>query len=280
MSEGCTLGAKIIGPRYFMFKNRDLVYPDFKDHAVFDDTIFAVTGVHIGSGVPMGVSIGVNKWGLSVCSSTVLANSEKAYDLLLEKILRECRTIDEAEEFANIDLEDGNRYQWSNLVIATPKEVGAIEIGDGVMEVEKLPEMITRANHHLKLPTVEILKAASAEEREAGGPIQDSQHRRQVAAKMLESSVSIGDMMKIVSTHSDSRGYNSICRHRTSNPDNPFLGETSYSYILEVFETDTGEFDVRMHVARGNPCSNTFHEVKVDFMMPMADKQAIVQEFP
>ncbi|MHA2142002.1 MAG: carcinine hydrolase/isopenicillin-N N-acyltransferase family protein [Candidatus Thorarchaeota archaeon] len=280
MSEGCTLAAKIIGPRYFMIKNKDLVYPDFKDNAVFDDTIFAVTGVHIGSGVPMGVSIGVNRWGLSVCSSTVLANSNTAYDLLLERVLRECRTIDEAVELVKSDLESGSRYQWSNLVIASPKEVGAIEIGDGEMEVEKLPEMITRTNHHLKLPTVEILKAASAVEREAGGPIQDSQHRRQVAAKMLETSVSIGDMMEIVSTHSDSRGYNSICRHKASSPDNPFLGETSYSYILEVLRSEPSTFDIRLHVARGNPCSNTFHEIKVDFDISSADKQAIVQEFP
>jgi hypothetical protein len=280
MSEGCTLGAKIIGPRYFMFKNRDLVYPDFKDGAVFDDAIFAVTGVHIGSGIPMGVSVGVNKWGLSVCSSTVLANSDTAYDLLLERVLRECRTIDDAVELVKNDLESGNRYQWSNFLIATPKEVGAIEVGDGIMEVEKLPEMITRANHHLKLPTVEILKEASAEEREAGGPIQDSQHRRQVAAKMLETSVSIGDMMKIVSTHSDSRGYNSICRHREASPDNPLLGETSYSYILEVLRNNPADFDIRLHVSRGNPCSNTFQEIQVDFAASSAEKQAIVQDFP
>ncbi len=263
-----------------MLKNRDLVYPDFRDNAVFDDTVFAVTGVHIGSGVPMGVSIGVNRWGLSVCSSTVLANSDTAYDLLLERVLRECQSIDKAVVLVRTDLEGGNRYQWSNFVIATPKEVGAIEIGDGVMEVEKRSEMITRANHHLILPTVELLKAASAEEREAGGPIQDSQHRRQVAAKMLETSVSIGDMMEIVSTHSDSRGYNSICRHREANPENPFLGETSYSYILEVLRNEPGDFDIRLHVARGNPCSNTFHEIEVDFDLSSAEKDTIVQEFP
>ncbi|MHA2071774.1 MAG: hypothetical protein ACW985_08310 [Candidatus Thorarchaeota archaeon] len=280
MSEGCTLAAKIIGPRYFMLKNRDLVYPDFKDHAVFDEAIFAVTGVHIGSGVPMGVSIGVNRWGLSVCSSTVLANSETAYDLLLEKVLRECKTIDEAVMLVNSDLESGNRYQWSNFILATPEEVGAIEIGDGVMEIEKLPEMVTRANHHLKLPTVEVLKAASPEEREAGGPIHDSQHRRQIASKMLETAVSIGDMMEIVCTHSESRGYNSICRHRASDPDNPLLGETSYSYILEVLGTNSKEFDIRIHVARGNPCSNTFQEIEVDFELPLSDKQALVQAFP
>ncbi|MHA2303271.1 MAG: carcinine hydrolase/isopenicillin-N N-acyltransferase family protein [Candidatus Thorarchaeota archaeon] len=280
MSEGCTLAAKIIGPRYFMVKNRDLVYPDFQSYALFDDTIFAVTGVHIGSGEPMGVSIGVNRWGLSVCSSTVLANTDTAYDMLLERVLRKCKTIDEAAELVRADLQSGNRYQWSNFLLATADEVGAIEIGDGVMEIEKLPEMITRANHHLKLSTVETLKASSPEEREAGGPIQDSQHRRQVASKMLESAVSIGDMMEIVCTHSDSRGYDSICRHWSSNPDNPLLGETSYSYILEVLKTNSNAFDIRMHAARGNPCSNTFREILLDFAASPSDKQELVQSFP
>ncbi len=280
MSGGCTLAAKIIGPRYFMLKNRDLVYPDFKDHATFDEVIFAVAGVHIGTGVPMGVSIGVNIWGLSACSSTVLANSDMAYDLLLERVLRECKTIEEAAELVRSDLESGNRYQWSNFILATSEQVGAIEIGDGIMEAEILPVMITRANHHLKLPTVEALKAASPEEREAGGPIQDSQHRRQMAAKMLETSVSFGDMMEIASNHTGSRGYNSICRHRASNPDDPLLGETSYSYILEVLKTNSEEYDIRMHVAKGNPCCNTFQEAKLDFALPSSDKQAVAQAFP
>ncbi|MFW9913244.1 MAG: hypothetical protein ACFFEU_12275 [Candidatus Thorarchaeota archaeon] len=280
MSEGCTLAAKIIGPRYFMLKNRDLVYPDFQDHAVFDDTIFAVTGVHIGSGNPMGVSIGVNKWGLSVCSSTVLANSDTAYDVLLERVLRECITIDEAAELVGSDLETGNRYQWCNFILATPEEVGAIEIGDGIMEIEKLPAMITRANHHLKLPTVETLKTASREEREAGGPIQESQHRRQVASRMLNTAASIGDMIEILCTHSESQGYDSICRHRTSDPDDPLLGETSYSYILEVLRTNAEEFDIRIHVARGNPCSNTFQEFELDFTSPSSKRQKIVQSIP
>jgi len=280
MSDGCTLAAKIIGPRYFMLKNRDLVYPDFRDHAAFDDTVFAVTGVHIGSGDPMGVSIGVNRWGFSVCSSTVLANSDTAYDVLLERVLRKCKSIDEAAELVRSDLETGNRYQWCNFILATPEEVGAIEIGDGIMEIEKLPVMISRANHHLKLPTVEALKAASRKEREAGGPIQDSQHRRQVASKMLDTAVSIGDMIEIVCTHSESRGYNSICRHRASYPNDPLLGETSYSYILEVLKTSAVKFDIRMHVARGNPCSNTFQEIEVNFALPPLERQKIVQSFP
>lgn len=280
MTGGCTLGAKIIGPRYFLFKNRDLVYPDFKGSAKFDDVLFAVTGVHIGSGIALGASIGVNRWGLSACSSTVLANASAPYDLLLERVLRECKRLEDAFHLVEADLDEGNEYQWCNFVIATPQLVGAIEIGDRVMAYEQGPDLITRANHHLKLSTNEDLKSASREEREAGGPLQDSQRRRQEAAKMLKSSVSLGDMITIVTDHSGSRGFDSICRHRDSLPDDPFLGETSYSYILEVLQLAPDDFDIRMHITRGNPCSSTFSEFQVDFSSPLDMKKKFADSIP
>ncbi|MFW9846201.1 MAG: hypothetical protein ACFFD6_05610, partial [Candidatus Thorarchaeota archaeon] len=239
-----------------------------------------VTGVHIGSGLHMGASIGVNKWGLSACSSTVLANSSTAYDTLLERLLMECRSFDEACELVQADLDNGNRYQWCNFIIAAPNLVGAIEIGDGVMAYEVGSDMITRANHHLKLPTNEALKSASRETREAGGPLQDSQRRRQAAARMLKSSVSLGDMITIVTDHSVTRGFDSICRHRNSLPDEPYLGETSYSYILEVLQLNSDDFDIRMHITRGNPCLNTFSDFMLDFALPLDRKREVAESIP
>jgi hypothetical protein len=281
MSGGCTLGAKIVGNRYFLLKNRDLVYKDFTDTVAFDDTIFGVTGVKIGTGEPAGLSIGFNKWGLSACNSTVLATSNEAYDILMERVLRETKSIDQAHELVDEELRSGSRYQWGNFLLVTHEEVGAIEIGDGVCEMERNPVMITRANHHLRLPTMEALKNASAEEREAGGPIPTSQRRRQLASKMLEDATSIGDMMKILSSHSETRGFDSICRHRkTAAGESPFLGETSYSYIVEVLKIGSGKFDFRIHAARGNPCTNKYDETVVDFSSSCDERLAIVRGFP
>ncbi|MFQ5833357.1 MAG: hypothetical protein ACE5H4_11680, partial [Candidatus Thorarchaeota archaeon] len=181
------MAAKIVGARYFLLKNRDLVFKGFLDGVVFDDDIFGVTGIIIGTGEPAGVSIGFNRWGLAACNSTVLATSDTAYDILMEHVLRESRTVDEAHERVTEELRAGARFQWGNFLLATPKEVAAIEIGDGVSEFERDSVMIARANHHLRLPTNELLKRAKAEEREAAGPIHTSQKRRQLAAKMLES---------------------------------------------------------------------------------------------
>jgi hypothetical protein len=65
MFEGCTIGAKNFGNRFFLFKNRDLRYENFKDQAIFTNDIFGVTGVNIGTSELTGVSIGVNRWGLA-----------------------------------------------------------------------------------------------------------------------------------------------------------------------------------------------------------------------
>ncbi|MFX1603951.1 MAG: hypothetical protein ACFFCK_10740 [Promethearchaeota archaeon] len=281
MSGGCTLGAKIVGNRYFLLKNRDLVYQDFKDTVVFDDTVFGVAGVKIGTGEPAGVSIGFNKWGLSACNSTVLATSDEAYDILMERVLRKAWSLDQAHELVNEELQSGNRYQWGNFLLATHEEVGAIEIGEGVCEIERSPIMITRANHHLRLPTMEALKKATDEEREAGGPIPTSQRRRQLVSRMLEDATSLGDMMKILSSHSDTRGFDSICRHRGMDPgESPFLGETSYSYIAEVLKLGPDKFDFRIHASRGNPCSNKYDETVVDFSSSPAERFATIRGFP
>jgi hypothetical protein len=278
MTGGCTIGAKIVGDRYLLFKNRDLVYVDYHNQCIFEDDIFAVIGIKIGAGIDMGASIGVNRWGLAACSSTVLINSEEAYAILMERLLRRAKTLDEAYDIVVKSFDSGERYQWGNFVIATPDEVGAIEIGDGVYEIERGSGSITRTNHHLILSTRDALLRASPEEREAGGPLGASQTRRQIAARMLESARSTQDIIEILSTHAKGKGYDSICRHRTGvRGEDPWLGETSYSYIIEV---ETKPFDFRIHVAPGNPCSTTYHEVQLDFQASSEAKRQLVCDFP
>ncbi len=278
MTGGCTIGAKIVGDRYLLFKNRDLVYENYKDQCIFEDDIFAVIGIKFGAGIDMGASIGVNRWGLAACNSTVLINSEEAYAVLMERLLRSAKTLNEAYDIVVKSLDNGERYQWGNFVIATPDEVGAIEIGDGVCELERGSCPVTRTNHHLILSTRDALLRASLEEREAGGPLSASQNRRQIAARMLESARSTQDIIEILSTHAKGKGYDSICRHRTGvRGEDPWLGETSYSYIIEV---ETKPLNFRIHVAPGSPCSTTYHEVQLDFQVSSDAKRQLVRDFP
>jgi hypothetical protein len=280
MPEGCTAGAKIIGDRFYLLKNRDLIWGGFRDSIVFDQDVFFVTGVNVGDGEPCGASFGFNKFGLAGCNTTVLVTPHKAYDSLLERIFRETKTIDEAFELVRVDLEGGNRYQWCNFVLASPEGVGAIEIGDSVAVLEKDPKIITRTNHHLVLPTADILRRAELAEREAGGPVTTSQRRRQEAATLLAEATSLMDMTQLLSTHSEDRGFGSICRHRSPNPRaEPYLGETVYSYIAEVSGIDIDTLEFRIKVAAGNPCTSTYDEFVVDFDSPES-KYNLMTNFP
>ncbi|MGY5855970.1 MAG: hypothetical protein RTS72_05170, partial [Candidatus Thorarchaeota archaeon] len=173
-----------------------------------------------------------------------------------------------------------NRYHWCNFVLASPEGVGVIEIGDGVTVLEKDPTIITRTNHHLVLPTADILRRASLAEREAGGPLTTSQRRRQESVKLLAEATSLMDMTQLLSTHRDGRGFDSICRHASSNPrSEPYLGETVYSYIAEVSGIDTDNLEFRIKVAAGNPCTSTYDEFAVDFDSPES-KYNVMSNFP
>jgi hypothetical protein len=279
MGGACTAGAKIIGKRYILFKNRDLIWPDFLDSAVFDDTVFIVEGTNVRSGMTTGASFGVNRWNLSVANTTVLANNDGPYDTLTERMLRECEDIESAFNLVCTEIDAGFRYQWTNFILADTKQVAAIEIAAESTEIEMDRSMMVRTNHHLLLPTSEVLRSASAEAREAGGPLHTSQKRRQDASKALASARSTMDVMELLSSHSAGRGFDSICRHYPSNPrENPFQGSTVYSYILEV-AWDAGA-DIRIYVARGNPCSSTYHDFPIIFSSSDEDKRDIVGKFP
>ena len=278
MTDGCTALAKIIGNRYFLAKNRDLVFEDFNDAVVFDDDVFFVTGINMSNSSECGASFGINRWGLSVCNSAVLVTDEQSDDLLMEQVLRESKTIEDAFSKVRTELKSGTRCHWCNFVLATPAGVGVIEIGEGVAVLEQDYNMVVRSNHHLLLPTSEIIRKASAAERNAAGPLDASLSRRQLASKLLSDATTKTDISQILSTHSTSKGFDSICRHHSDNSmDNPYLGETLYSYISEVVTLGIGRFEFRISVAKGNPCSELYMEYEIDFDIPREKKDLLVQ---
>jgi hypothetical protein len=281
MSDGCTAVAKVVGNRYYLAKNRDLIWTDFTDSVVFEEDVFLVRGVDVSNAKSCGASFGINRWGLSGCNTTVLVTHDSPYDVLLERVLRETKTIEEAFSLVKADMNSGSRYQWCNFVLASPQGLGVIEIGDGVCVLEQDYSMITRTNHHLLLPTTDILKKASAADREAGGSLSTSQARRQEAAHLLKDTTSTMDFMKLMASHSAGKGFDSICRHRQpSAVSNPYLGETVYSYIAEVSGIATGNYEFRINVTPGNPCGGTYKEFGIDFDAPAEKKELLVMRFP
>ncbi|TFG12036.1 hypothetical protein EU537_10675 [Candidatus Thorarchaeota archaeon] len=278
MPDGCTIGALNMDEKRYLFKNRDLVYPDFKDTTKFDDEAFLVTGVNIAVGKPTGASIGINKHGVMMASSTVLISQDPPYDDLLQLLLREAKSLSEAVSIVRDDLDSGSKYQWCNFVISDSKKVGIIEIGNGEMVTESDVRMAVRTNHHLKLPTSKLLESAPPEMREAAGSLTTSRYRLQVAFAMLEDAKVLTDITQMLSSHSEGRGFDSICRHYHPN-ENRYRGMTSYSYILESLESEDSP-EYRIHVVRGNPCESAYQTLEIDFAGTPAEKDRLVSGFP
>ncbi|MHA1653479.1 MAG: carcinine hydrolase/isopenicillin-N N-acyltransferase family protein [Candidatus Thorarchaeota archaeon] len=279
MSDGCTIGAKRLGDRVVMFKNRDLLYRDFRDRVVFDGQMFGVVGVGVGSGQTLGISIGVNSDGLAACTATVLATSDTPYDVLVDEILRHDRSIDDALTTIQNRLDSGGCYQWCNIVLATPDEVGVIELGPDACRLQRDSTLVVRTNHHLLLPTGPLVEVASASERECAGPLSDSQRRYAVAERLAQQADAIEDFTAMLRTHSESRAFDSICRHdEASNSSIPYLGRTCYSYIVEMgLHTDHRPV---MHVAHGNPCAAPYVRIDIDFSATESRRREILRLFP
>lgn len=278
MIEGCTIGAKIISNHFLMFKNKDLRYENFQDQVIFDDEIFAVTGINIGTEEITGVSIGVNKWGLAACSANVLTTDDDPYDLLLETIMRKSKSIEDAYSVVSALFESGKAYQWCNIVIATLDKVAAFEIGPESAAKDEHVEEIVRTNHHVLLSTKKSLSILTREKNEFEDIITLSEKRRKRANELIFNVSTLEDVMSLLSAHSETRGYDSICRHRLNG--DRYVGETVYSYIFEVAKQNEGDLVFQMHVARSNPCNNPYERIPFDFNSSTDEKKKVVENFP
>ncbi|MHA1741825.1 MAG: carcinine hydrolase/isopenicillin-N N-acyltransferase family protein [Candidatus Thorarchaeota archaeon] len=279
MSDGCTIGAKRLGDRVVMFKNRDLLYRDFRDRVVFDSQTFGVVEVGIGTGEALGISIGGNSDGLAACTATVLATSDTPYDILVEEILRHDRSVDDALITVQDRLDSGGRYQWCNIVLATPDEVGVIELGPDGCRLQRDPTLVVRTNHHLLLPTAALVEVSSASERECAGPLSSSRRRYAVANRLAQQAGTVDDFVAMLRTHSESRAFDSIYRHdEASNSSIPYLGCTCYSYIVEI-ESHSAHRPV-MYVAFGNPCSAPYVRIPINFDATESERSEILRLFP
>ncbi|MFO7837565.1 MAG: carcinine hydrolase/isopenicillin-N N-acyltransferase family protein [Candidatus Thorarchaeota archaeon] len=277
MTGGRTIGAVHVGPRLLLFKNKDLVDEGHTDHLHFNDSVFSVRGVAIGTGQEAGVSIGINRHGLTGCSATVLATYAQPYDYILEEILQSAKNVDDAYQIIEEKISSGMQYRWCNIVLGDSNDVAVVEISENECELEKTDDYVVRTNHHVLLGTSDILESAPVEERKAGRSIWTSRHRRQRTERQLGGARTVAGITEILSMHSESRGFDSICRHANGNDFGmPFLGLTVYSYVVDILYQDNRLRDAAFYVAPGNPCVNTYKKMDVDFN---ASQEVIENQF-
>ena len=281
MTAGCTIGAASLGPRLLMFKNKDLLNKNHLDHLVFDNQMFAVSGVVMGSGERAGVSIGINRHGLAGCSATVLETEDRPYDHLLENIIQVADDIDSAYQIVEDKISSGIAYQWCNLILGDSRSVAAIEISNNQCKLERADDYVVRTNHHVLLNTIDDLKAARAEKTGTGGPLWTSRRRRQKAERQLAAARTIVDITEILSSHSEGKGFDSICRHSDGDDlGRGNVGQTVYSYVFDVLYVDDSVPEITFHVAPGKPCITTYKRLDIDFSSSGEERKKLTQRYP
>jgi hypothetical protein len=155
---GCTTGAKILHPghEFVLFKNRDFTREHFDDRVSLTNSAFGVLGLETWDASDptgdrlSGLSIGFNAH-LACCDSNVrtVKNGDN-YDKLVQEVVENCTTVDQAVTHVH-GLVANHLYCWANMIVATPREIAALEVRDHHVEVERSPGFLARANHHVCL---------------------------------------------------------------------------------------------------------------------------------
>jgi hypothetical protein len=248
----CTTGAKILrlGREFVLFKNRDFRRAHFDDKVDLTGHAFGVLGLETWDGDDpnadrfSGYSIGFNPH-LACCDSNVqTVEGGDNYDRLVEAVVENCNTIDEAVVQVR-RMASERRYCWANMVVVTPGGVAALEVRGDHVEVERNPVSIARANHHVCL----------------GATPQDDDttttaFRYLTAFQGLKTAVNLDDIFSILRTHHPTDGYG-VCNHG--------LYETVYSYVVHWNEGET-----TFYALQGHPCEGGAY-VKVPVQLGQAN---------
>ena len=122
-------------------------------------------------------------------------------------------------------------FHRANMLVTTSTGVAALEIRDHHVEVERSPEWVVRANHHVCLgPTPDDDDSVT------------SAFRQETAADMLGSVRRLEDVFPILRAHHPDAGYG-ICNHG--------VYETVYSYVIHWRDGL-----VTFYALQGHPCED------------------------
>ena len=244
-----------------LFKNRDLEGTQYTEEIFYDVDSFGIRGLNRNTGEAVGLGIGVNRYGLAVANTHVLASDNPSYDVLAEQILMFAKDAEDGLAMTVDHLKKGRQYQWGNLVLADHDSMLVIEIAGGEHSIEWSERKVLRTGHHIMLDTEDDIRKNSAQYG-IDSFYDDSMQRFNRGYDLLRSIVDINGVFGMLKDHGDMKGQQSICKHSTSSKD---LG-TAASYVIEVVhDQESGRPRVVFHVCRGNPCENEYTAIPLIF---------------
>ncbi|MHA2295030.1 MAG: carcinine hydrolase/isopenicillin-N N-acyltransferase family protein [Candidatus Hodarchaeales archaeon] len=271
---GCTTGAKILDDgKLVVFKNKDFRFGNHSDSLSMEHShAFGVRGVNLGNQEMAGLSIGINHHGLVAVNSNVLATSDLPYDLITERIVLEARTVDDAIKICEKEVQETTKYQWCNMVIATPKQIVAIETTSRDMTSTSSNDYMVRTNHQLLLNTNDDIIAANP--KNGHQKIKNSEIRYNDAKRVLEDASQVEDILSLLESHDQEAA---ICRHgQITTQDLSF--NTVYSYIVTV--QVKSQFKIFFDVVKGSPCKKAYTRLELHFPLEATNREQIHANYP
>ncbi|UCE12572.1 MAG: hypothetical protein JSV04_10295 [Candidatus Heimdallarchaeota archaeon] len=265
---GCTTGAKILNyDKVVIFKNKDFQVESHSDGLLLEHShAFGVRGVNLHNLEMGGVSIGVNQYGLAAVNSNILSTTDTPYDLLTERIILESKTIADAIEICENEFQKSMKYQWCNMVIASPEELAAIELTSSDLSVDRSQDHLVRTNHHILLNTNEVI---------GNSKLNDSRIRYNYTKDLLKAALlNENDIISLLKSHNPEAP---ICRHGQSTMKNSSF-TTVYSYIVTI-QVDNLP-NVVFDVIKGPPCKQNYTKLEISFPLSAKERKHLQLNYP
>ncbi|MFW9997562.1 MAG: carcinine hydrolase/isopenicillin-N N-acyltransferase family protein [Candidatus Odinarchaeota archaeon] len=270
---GCTVGAKIIGQTLLVFKNKDFKVESHSDKLSMEHShAFGVYGVDLGTQQMAGFSIGVNHHGLAAVNTNVLTTRAQLYDLITERIVLEARTVDDAIEICEQEIQGPTRYQWCNMVVATPEELVAIELTSSDLATVRSSDYVVRTNHHLILKTADTIIDSDPDLDQHA--ISNSQIRYHNAEEVLKTTTSAEEIHSLLKSHHQEAA---ICRHG-QNTIQDLSYNTVYGYLVTVRIDERSE--INFDAVKGPPCMQPLTRLGLEFPLTYSRQKQINARYP
>lgn len=271
---GCTTGAKILddGKTIVVFKNKDFKVKNYSDILSLEHSnAFGVHGVNLATQELVGFSIGINQYGLVAVNSNVLATSDYPYDMITKRIVLEARTIDDAIDICEQEIQR-TKYQWCNMVIATPEQLAAIELSSSGIATARTEDSIIRTNHHLLLKTNDAV--INSFQNDGEKQVKNSKFRFSYAEKILKAASGVEEIYSMLRSHHQEAA---ICRHGQQNfQDLSF--RTVYSYFVTVHPGKRSM--IFLDVVKEQPCKASYTQLELRFPLTSNMMKLISERYP
>ncbi len=243
-----------------LFKNRDLLTAEHTDTLFYDVDCFGIRGVDRATGKQSGLTVGVNRHGLTAASTHVHKTVDPNYDLLTEQIIMFAKDAEDGLKMTRNHLNGGRKYQWGNLILADHNSILVIEIAGGDHSLERSERKALRTGHHVMLDTEDTLKQALSKSEVYTH--ESSVQRLYRGYELVKDVADVNDVFYMLKDHGAAPREGGICAH-SPNGKSP---ETRRSYVIEVDHTkDVKRPRVVFHVAKNRPCETEFTSIPLVF---------------